>query len=46
MSSELLHPAVSTELYLPHGKLLINLGYNLLDSDSNTLAEEELTESL
>lgn len=46
MSSDLLSSTPSTELCFPHGKLLINLGHNLLFSDSNKLAKEELTGSL
>lgn len=46
MSSELLFPVPSTEPCLPHGKLLINLGRNLLFSNSSELSEEELTGNL
>lgn len=46
MSSNLLSLTPSTELCLPHGKLLTNLGHNLLFSDSSKLAEEGLTGSL
>lgn len=46
MSSDLLSLRPSTELCLPRGKLLTNLGHNLLFSDSSKLAEEELTGSL
>lgn len=46
MLSDLLSLTPSTELCWSHGKLLTNLGHNLLFSDSSKLTEEELTGSL
>lgn len=46
MLSDLLSLVPSTKLSWPYGKILTNLGHNLLFSDSSKLTEEELTGSL